>query len=266
MGTKDMEVGSKEYREFMDQLYNQKLIQYIDLMKHNDFAGLGGEEELSFLAEKLGLTQEAHLLDICSGIGGPARFLAKTYGCKVTGIDISEIFYKTAKTRTKEAGLDHLVNFIHDNALANLFPDQSFTHVFGCDAWSYFPDKMEVFKVAFRVLKPGGLISFMEAASDIPGLGVQADEFLGPGYHESTNNYLSILEMAGFVQVQFFNTTELVSKYIIRTIHNQISKRNKIITTIGLEAYFEMLAMWTEYLAFFAEGKMTHCCFIARKK
>jgi len=266
MATEGIEVGSQEYREIMSKAYNEKLLQYNDIIEHHDSFGLGGEKEIAFLAEKLGLTQDSRLLDLCSGIGGSARFLARTYGCKVTGVDISEFFCQTAQKRTNEAGLDHLVDFIYGNALENLLPDQSFTHVFGCDAWSYFPDKVQLFKEASRVLKPGGFISFLEAASDIPGLSVQADEHIGQGYHESTKDYLSMLKAAGFNQIQHHDTTEIACRDIISTIHKQVSRRDKIIASIGLERYFELLDMWAEYLALFSAGEMSHCCFIARKK
>lgn len=266
MVDKGIEVGSKEYREIMNQAYSEQMLQTYDIIGHNDSYGLGGEREVGCLAERLGLTKDSHVLDLCSGIGGPARFLVKNYGCKVTGIDITEFNYQTAQKRTKEAGLDHLVNFIHGNALEIPFPDQSFTHVFGCEAWTYFPDKVQLYKAAYRVLKPGGLISFIDGATDIQGLRLHVEEFLGPGQYESIENYTSMLKTAGFDQVQHYDTTEVVCKDILSALYKQIIRRDKIIESVGPEVYFGLLEIFAEYLALFSEGKMTHCCFIAQKK
>lgn len=265
MADKKIEFGSKEYREIINQTYNEPLLKCVDITERNDFYGLVAWRGVPFLGEKLGLTPNSHLLELCSGIGGPARFFAKTYGCKVTGIDLSEFNYRTAQKRTKEAGLDHLVHFIHGNALEIPFPDESFTHVFGCEAWAYFPDKVQLYKAAYRVLKPGGVIAFLESACDTP-VRLHTEELLGPAQYESIAHYTSILKAAGFHAIRHYDTTEIASKDILSTMYQQITKRDQIIGSVGPELYFALLELWAEYLAFFSEGKLTHCAFIAQKE
>src|SRR5919109_5482259 len=66
--------------------------------------GLAATAELARLA---GITAGMSVLDVGSGVGGPARFLAATYGCRVTGIDLSEAFGDAAHyltERTKQSG------------------------------------------------------------------------------------------------------------------------------------------------------------------
>lgn len=266
MADKEIEFGSKEYVEKLKQCYNEQFLQVVDIIERNDFYGGVAERCVNFLGEKLGLTQDCHVLDLCSGIGGPARFLARKYGCKVTGIDITEFNYQTAQKRTREAGLDHLVNFVHGNALEIPFPDQSFTHVFGCDAWIYFPDKVQLYKSAYRVLKPKGVISFTDWASDIPNLHFHTEEFIGPNYIESIANYTSMLKVAGFDSIQHYDTTGPASKDILSTIYQQVIRRDKIIQAVGSEIYFVTLDMWAELIAYLSEGRATHGCFIAQKK
>jgi ubiquinone/menaquinone biosynthesis C-methylase UbiE len=149
MADEQIEFGSNEWGDIMDMVYGNDFHRFIDLIERNDIFSVSGERGLNYLGDKLELTHSNHVLDLCSGMGGPARYLAAKYGCKVTGIDISESSYHAAQKRTKEVGLDHLVNFVHVNALDIPFPDQCFTYVIGSDAWLYFPDKIQLYKAAY---------------------------------------------------------------------------------------------------------------------
>jgi SAM-dependent methyltransferase len=260
-----IQFGSKEYREFINQTYDETLLQCMDILEQNDFYGIVASGGMPFFAEKLGLGPDSHLLDLCSGIGGPARFFARTYGCKVTAIDLSEFNHRTARQRTRAAGLDHLVNCVHGDAREIPFPEACFTHVFGCEALCYFPDKARLYKAAHRVLKPGGIIAFLEAACETP-LRLHAEEHLAPVRYESIARYTSMLHAAGFEAVQHYDTTELASKDVASSLYRLITRRDQIIEPAGAEVYYALLEVWAEFLACFSEGKLTHCGFIARKK
>src|SRR5262249_52493427 len=70
--------------------------------------GLAATEELGKLA---GITADMAVLDIGAGIGGPARILAATYGCQVTGVDLSESFVDAARYLTARTGQGGAVSF-----------------------------------------------------------------------------------------------------------------------------------------------------------
>ena len=63
------------------------------------------------LAKRIGITKKSHVLEIGSGWGGFAEFVAREIGARVTGLTISREQLKYARERIKKAGLDHLVNF-----------------------------------------------------------------------------------------------------------------------------------------------------------
>ena len=63
------------------------------------------------------------VLDVCSGMGGPARYLAWKTGCDVTGLDITASRVEGATELTRLAGLAGSVRFVHGNALAMPFQD-----------------------------------------------------------------------------------------------------------------------------------------------
>jgi SAM-dependent methyltransferase len=236
----------------------------MDVIGRDDFYGIVAENGLRVFAPALRLTAASHVLDLGSGIGGPARFLARTYGCKVTGIDLSAFNHRTALARTKAASLDQLVGFVLGDALQFPFPDATFTHVFGCESWCYFPDKTQAYRAAFRVLRPGGLVAFLEAACESP-VRLQTEELLGPVRYERLSRYEDMLAAAGFTDIRWQDTTTLASRDISAALYRLITRRRPVVAAAGEDVYFALLELWAEFLAYFAEGKMTHCGFIAEK-
>src|SRR5690242_17837691 len=69
------------------------------------------------LAELAGITADMSVLDVGSGIGGPARFLALSYGCRVAGVDLSEPFVDAARYLTERTGQSRQVSFQTASAL-----------------------------------------------------------------------------------------------------------------------------------------------------
>ena len=76
--------------------------------------GLAATAELAKLA---GITADVSVLDVGSGVGGPARFLAATYGCRVTGVDLSEPFVDAARYLAERTGQSTQVSFQTGSAL-----------------------------------------------------------------------------------------------------------------------------------------------------
>lgn len=265
MSDQPLDVGSREHAEIINQAYDDALLKCMDVIGRDDFYGIAAARTMRFFGEKLELTPESHVLDLCSGIGGPARYFARTYGCRVTGIDLSEFNHRTAQQRTRESGLDQLVQFLHGNALDPPFPDESFTHVFGSEAFCYFPDKVRLYQTARRVLKPRGCIAFLEAACENP-VRLHTEELIGRVHYESIARYTSLLQAAKFEGIQRHGTTELASKDVASAMFGLITKRNQLLEAAGTELYYALLEIWAEFLAYFSEGKLTHCGFIARRR
>lgn len=72
-------------------------------------------EKIRLLGERLGLGPRSHVLDMGSGRGGPAVLLADSFGCRVTCVEQSEEFLRAAKERTKEAGVEALVDTVQSD-------------------------------------------------------------------------------------------------------------------------------------------------------
>lgn len=108
------------------------------------------------LAEAAGITADDLVLDAGCGMGGPARFLASTYGCHVHGIDMTDPYLETAELLTEITGLAAKVQLQRGDVTAMPFDDEMFDVVWTQHAAQSVPDKERFFSEMFRVLKPGG--------------------------------------------------------------------------------------------------------------
>ena len=115
--------------------------------------GLAATVELAKLA---GITTDMSVLDVGSGVGGPARFLAATYGCQVMGIDLSESFVDAARYLTKRTGQSERVSFETANALKLPFDDGHFDVVLLQHVAMNIAERAPLYREIRRVLKSGG--------------------------------------------------------------------------------------------------------------
>ncbi|WP_292647728.1 class I SAM-dependent methyltransferase, partial [Mesorhizobium sp.] len=115
--------------------------------------GLAATAELAQLA---GIAAGMSVLDVGSGVGGPARFLAATYGCRVTGVDLSEPFVDAARYLSERTGQSGQLSFQTANALALPFDDGRFDIALLQHVAMNISDRARLYREIRRVLKSGG--------------------------------------------------------------------------------------------------------------
>lgn len=150
-----------------------------DHLRPLDLAGidefhLGGLETMRSLLGELDLGPGRRLLDVGSGIGGPARLAAAEFGCSATGVDLTPEFVETSRTLTRLVGLEDQVAFETADAAALPFADAAFNRATMIHVGMNLPDKGSVFAEVRRVLEPGSLFLVFDqmltgdAAPDYP--------------------------------------------------------------------------------------------------
>ena len=115
--------------------------------------GLAATAELAKLA---GITANMAVLDVGSGVGGPARFLAATCGCRVTGVDLSEPFVDAARYLTERTGQSGQVSFETSSAFELPYEDGRFDVVLLQHVAMNIADRARLYREIRRVLKQGG--------------------------------------------------------------------------------------------------------------
>eukprot|EP00762_Andalucia_godoyi_P001477 ANDGO_00257.mRNA.1 Cycloartenol-C-24-methyltransferase len=109
-----------------------------------------------FLASYLGVTRGSKVLDMGCGVGGPMRNIARFTGASVTGITINEYQVSRARLHNKNNALEQLCQVVQGNFLKLPFADNSFDAAYAIEATCHAPRKEDVYKEAFRAIKPGG--------------------------------------------------------------------------------------------------------------
>ena len=132
-----------------------------DLAPFEEFH-LRGRAATMELAGAAGLREGMAVLDVGSGIGGPARTLAAEFGCRVTGLDLTEEYCRAAEMLTSSVGLSDKVTFRHGDALDMPFDDGTFDLVWMQHTSMNIEDKERLFGEIRRVLRPAGRLALYE--------------------------------------------------------------------------------------------------------
>ena len=139
-------------------------LKTVDLAPLDQFHA-GGLEATRQLAALAGIGPDQHVLDVGSGVGGPARFLAETHGCPVIGIDLAADYCRLAEALTARCGLKDKAIFRPADALALPFADESFDAVWTQHAAMNIADRPRLYREMRRVLRPGGVVALYDVVA-----------------------------------------------------------------------------------------------------
>ncbi|MGF1592596.1 MAG: class I SAM-dependent methyltransferase [Kiloniellaceae bacterium] len=126
-----------------------------DLSPYDQFHSRGSQATAE-LASLLSPQAGQLLLDLGCGIGGPARWLARERGCQVVGLDLTEVYCRTARDLSARVRLDRQTRFLCADALQLPFAESSFDLVWTQHAAMNIADKSRLYREVARVLRPGG--------------------------------------------------------------------------------------------------------------
>jgi len=109
-----------------------------------------------------GLGPDSRVLDMGAGYGGAARYLARTFGCKITALNLSETENDRDRQMNREQGLDHLIDVVDGSFEDVPAQDGSIDLVWSQDAILHSGHRDKVMAEAARVLRPGGDMVFTD--------------------------------------------------------------------------------------------------------
>ena len=138
---------------------NLEALTVDDLAPIDEFHTRGRASTLE-LAGLAGLTASDRVLDVGCGLGGTARHLAQTYGCRVDGIDLTQEYVDAGNQMTQWVGLSDRVTIEQGSALELPYDSNTFDVVWTEHAQMNIADKGLFYSEIARVLKPGGRFLF----------------------------------------------------------------------------------------------------------
>jgi SAM-dependent methyltransferase len=237
-----------------------------DLAPIDEFHIRGREATLE-LARVAGLDPSTHVLDVGCGLGGAARCIASEFGCRVTGIDLTDEYVRTAALLAERVGLSNLVTYQQGDALVLPFTEATFDVVWTQHAAMNIPDKAALYREMYRVLMPGGALAIYDilAGSVTPVL------FPVPWARVSETSFLitpgelrQLLTTSGFTIVSWEDTTE-AGRAWFTSLATKIQKSGfpPLGTHILLGSDFQVMAQ--NQRRNLQEGRITLAQVVARK-
>ncbi len=212
-------MNTEELKQCCARLYESDVAK---LLLGNSFHP-GGLKLTERLGQLLRLTPESRVLDVASGTGTSASFLAERFGCEVIGIDYSRQNVEHANHDSAAKGLEVRVRFQQADAESLPFPDGSFAAVVCECAFCTFPEKARVAREFARVLYPGGLVG-MSDLTRRPALPKELDGLLAwvacIADAQPVENYIHCLNSAGLL----LGTTELHDDALLEMVRQVQTK------------------------------------------
>jgi len=162
---------------------------------------IGGRVATETFLGQLEITANDHVLDVGCGLGGASRFAAQQYGCRVTGIDLTDEYVETGEVLCSWVGLDDLITLESGDATATPYPDGAFDKSYMMHVGMNIADKRALAIELHRILRPGGRLGIY----DVMRVGNGSLRFPVPwatnpaeSVVSSPDEYKELLEAAGF--------------------------------------------------------------------
>ncbi len=191
-------------------------------------------------------TADDVVLDLGCGVGGPGRYLADHFGCRVIGVDLVPVRVEVAQALTALTGMQDRVSYRIADATALDDPDASFAQVWMLDVSMHIRDKRALFGEIARVLEPGGLMVMHEQIGPLPAA-MRPVMRQAPYIAPSLPQLVRYIEGAGLRMVAWRDTTDIAVDYFRAmrelVLHESEPVNSRRSTGIPiLDGYLETLA------------------------
>jgi len=240
----------------------------VELLQHHDQDHFGGLAATDALARHAKINESTHVLDLCCGLGGPARYLAYHHGCRVTGVDMNTDRLAGAVRLTERTKLEDRVLFHHANALQTGLADETFDVIVSQEAFCHIPDKKTLIAECVRLLKPGGCIVY----TDILARNSMTNEIRSRLESEmafselsTLEQYCHLLEEKGCQVVKVEDLSDDWAQILIDRLAMYRSLKEQTVSSFGLAHFQKWDRTYSFFVDLYRSGELGGGRFVARK-
>lgn len=219
----------------------------------------GGLAAVEALAARARITSGSHVLDVCAGLGGPARFLAARRLCRVVGIELNAGRAAGAARLTRRVGLAGRAFSVRGDARWLPFADASFDACLSQEAFLHIADKSAVLGGCHRVLRPGGRLAFTDWVAH-PRLAererARLREWMAATTLQTLDGYRRLLGRAGFAWVEAEDLSAEWTLLLRRRLAMYRQLRGDTVARLGEARSREYIQLYEFFVGLIEDGKL----------
>jgi sarcosine/dimethylglycine N-methyltransferase len=219
----------------------------------------GGLAAVDTLARLAGVGASTRVLDLCAGLGGPARFLASRRSCQVVALELNAGRAAGAARLTAMVGLQHRVRVVRGDATRLPFRRGRFDACLSQEALLHIDDKGAVLREARRVLDPGGRLAFTDWVAR-PALGDgerrRLREWMAATTLQTLDTYRALLGAAGFGAVGVEDLADEWRAVLRARLEMFRAMREDTVARLGEARYAEYDQLYAFFVGLIEAGKL----------
>lgn len=213
------------------------------------------DEAIAFL----GPGPQTRILDVGSGLGGPARYIADRTGSRVTAVEIQADLNSTATSLSARCRLDGLVQHINGDILDGVVDADAFDGLLSMLCVLHIPDRAALFGLCARALVSGGRLfidDYIQLAPFSPGEAAELAEKVYCPYVPTHDRYVADLEEAGFVEIVTKDKTDDWTDFVNSRFERFRSNRAELIERYGLTTVDNLDDFYATVAGLFNNGNL----------
>lgn len=226
-----------------------------------------GTDAVDQAIEHLGLSATQHLLDVGSGLGGPARYIADRIGCRVTALELQEDLHATARSLTARCGLEGRVEHLRGDVLTGVAGSGTYDALMSMLCFLHISDRARLFATCRDALRPGARVfidDYYARAELEPGERDDLARHVYCHYLPDLDTYLGQLRAGGFTVVQRTDMTEPWRRFVVERLEQFRERRVELVEVHGAETVENLDHFYATVVALFEGERLGGIRLVAR--
>ncbi|MEM9843935.1 MAG: methyltransferase domain-containing protein [Pseudomonadota bacterium] len=240
----------------------------VDVLNRYDQLHYHGTDALDAAIARAGIDADHHVLEVGSGWGGCARYIAQTTGAHVTAVELQQDYNDVARTLTDRAGLSASITHLNADFLSADLPKDGFDHAVSWLALFHIPDRPAYLSKLHRLIKAGGLLCAEDLYLIKSPPEAEAEEFrahLFPNSLVSLDAYKTGLKDAGFADLALADMTQDWSAFTAERLETFRTSRAEYENVHGSRTYQQIELFYSKMAGYFSRGLVGGLRMSARK-